>query len=269
LNNIDTDNSVKALLLLLPTLEEMITTLKLAEPDKIYAVMHNITVQISTHFKDILHKTYQQLISNRPYTYTTDEVGKRTLKNVVLKYLLQTGEQQFYDLAERQYAMADNMTDLIAVLYGVTHLDISLKEKLLDDFYKKWQHEPLVVNKWLQVQAISDSSGTLTKVRNLLSHASFRINNPNNVYSLIGGFCNANLLNFHARNGSGYKFLTEQIIILDAMNPQVAARMIVPFTKLANYDLVRQAMIKENLQEIASHTQLSKNMAEIVNKSLD
>jgi aminopeptidase N len=108
----------------------------------------------------------------------------------------------------------------------------------------------------------------LVKVRELLVHKSFRISNPNNVYALIGGFCGGNLLHFHAKDGSGYKFLTEQILALDAINPQVAARMLVPFTKLANYALARQRMILENLQQLAEYKQLSKNTAEIVHKSL-
>ena len=268
LKNSRINKGIKALFLQLPSLEEIITSTNLAEPDVIYQVRQNIVLQIGVKFSDLLHESYQELITNNRYSYTVDAVDQRTLKNVILQYLLCIQDAQALHAAEQQYNTADNMTDVMAVLQGITHLNVSLKEKLFNNFYSKWQHEPLVVNKWLQVQAISESDTALLQVQELLVHKSFRLSNPNNVYALIGGFCGSNLLHFHAKDGSGYKFLTAQILTLDAINPQVAARMIVPFTKFANYDLARQNMIKHNLQQLAAYKQLSKNTAEIVHKSL-
>jgi aminopeptidase N len=159
------------------------------------------------------------------------------------------------------------MTDAAAALSAVVNADRAAGDELLADFYQKWQNDPLVVDKWFILQASCALPGTLARVRELLAHPAFSIKNPNKVRSLIGVFC-ANQHQFHAADGSGYAFLTEQIQVLDQLNPQAAARMLMPLTQWKRYDAGRQQLMRAELERIAALPGLSPNTDEVVRKSL-
>lgn len=176
-------------------------------------------------------------------------------------------KQEYLDLAWEQYKTADNMTDTIAVLQAVNDSANTLREQIFADFYTRWQHEPLVINKWLGLQAISELENTLSKVKILLTDKAFDLTNPNKVYALIGGFTANNPIRFHANDGSGYKFLSTQLVQLNKINPQVAARMFTPFTKWRRFDLLRQKLILAEL-EMLSQQDLSRDLLELVSRTL-
>ena len=137
---------------------------------------------------------------------------------------------------------------------------------LLDQFYQRWVDQPLVVNQWLSVQASNPQRGTLAHVENLMKHEAFNLHNPNKVRSLVASFCSLNPVNFHAIDGSGYCFLADQIITLD--NPQIASRLVTPLTRWKRYDTVRQCIMREQLQRIMDSGELSRDVFEVVSKSL-
>jgi aminopeptidase N len=132
----------------------------------------------------------------------------------------------------------------------------------------KWHGEPLVVDKWLRVQATARLPGTLAEVQRLLKHPSFEITNPNKVYALIGGFAMGNHVRFHAAGGAGYAFLADQVIRIDALNPQVAARMARAFDRWKRFDADRQAHARAALERIRESRTLSKDTIEVVTKAL-
>jgi aminopeptidase N len=160
------------------------------------------------------------------------------------------------------------MTDGIAALQGVVNADLDAGTTLLADFYDTWQHDPLVVDKWLILQAGCSLPGTLARVEALTAHPAFTFKNPNKVRSLIATFCSANHSQFHAANGEGYAFLGDKVLLLDTLNPQIASRMITPLTQWRRYDATRQHLMRQQLERIGDQPSLSDDVKEIVDKSL-
>jgi aminopeptidase N len=202
------------------------------------------------------------------YIYNSDDMGKRRLASVALMYLNLLDKNQYIEFAQQQFQQANNMTDKMAVLEAINDSSLDFRTVIMQEFADHWQHEPLVMNKWLSLQARSRREGTVAVVESLLTHPCFSIKNPNNVYSLIGGFASANPTAFHAKDGSGYEFLTQRVIQLNAINPQVAARMVKPLIHWKKYDPQRQALMQASLQKILAVDELSKDVYEIVEKSL-
>ena len=166
-----------------------------------------------------------------------------------------------------QYERADNMTESFAALGLLANCDCPERRPALERFYESWRDESLVVDKWLSVQATSRLPGTLARVRELLSHPAFDIRVPNKVYALIRAFA-ANHVRFHAADGAGYAFLADQVLALDKLNPQVAARMARAFDRWKRFDPARQALASAQLARIRDAEGLSRDVAEIVGKAL-
>jgi aminopeptidase N len=158
-----------------------------------------------------------------------------------------------------------NMTDTMAALSSLIEVDCPERKKILAAFYKKWKDNALVVDKWFTLQAMSFS---LEEVMQLMQHPAFDIKNPNKVYALIRPFCQANLVNFHAAHGAGYVFLSNIVLQLNDFNPQIAARMVTPLTEWRRYDAKRQSLMREQLEFILTKKNLSKDVYELVTKSL-
>lgn len=159
------------------------------------------------------------------------------------------------------------MTDALAALIALSNCDCPERKVALEQFYRKWQDEPLVVDKWLGVEASSRLPGTVGRVSELTSHPAFTLENPNKVYALIGSF-GVNQVNFHAADGSGYNFMQEQIIALDPINPQVAARMARNFERWKRFEPKRKELMKTALEAVSTVHGLSKETAEVVSKAL-
>jgi aminopeptidase N len=172
-------------------------------------------------------------------------------------------------MAQFQHALSQNMTDAMGGLAALNQVPGALREQALAEFYKTWQGNALVVNKWFGLQALAKAPDTLTQVKKLMQHPAFDIKNPNKVYALIGGFGHGNLSQFHAASGVGYEFLADIVLQLDTLNPQMAARMIAPLINWKRYDTKRQALMRKQLERIASNKKLSKDVYELVTKSLD
>jgi len=149
----------------------------------------------------------------------------------------------------------------------LANADCREREPALQVFYEKWRDEPLVVDKWLSVQATSRLPGTLARVRQLLAHPAFDLKVPNKVYALVRAFA-ANHVRFHAADGAGYAFLAERVLELDRVNPQVAARMARGFDRWRKFDAARQARARGQLERIRDAAGLSRDVAEIVGKAL-
>jgi aminopeptidase N len=149
----------------------------------------------------------------------------------------------------------------------VTSLGCPERKPALDEFYTRWEEEPLVVDKWLAAEASSRLPGTVARVKELTSHPAFTLENPNKVYALIGSF-GGNQVNFHAADGAGYDFMREQIVALDPVNPQVASRMARHFERWKRFEPKRRDLMKAVLEQVAGVRGLSKETAEVVSKAL-
>ena len=204
-------------------------------------------------------------------TYSPDaaSIGLRSLKNLALEYLIATGREPWLELARQQFEQSDNMTDQQAALSLVVHSGFrEVGAELLEAFYLQWQHESLVMNQWLAIQASDSAPGALERVVSLSRHPMFDMRNPNKLRALIGGFCGQNLVQFHAEDGSGYAWLADWILKLDRQNPQVAARLLTPLTRWKRYEPVRRALMRDQLQRMMDTAELSADVYEVVSKSL-
>jgi aminopeptidase N len=160
------------------------------------------------------------------------------------------------------------MTDQIAALAVIVNSPHPAKQQCLDSFYRQWQAEALVIDKWFTLQASGSMPDTFTTVQALMRHPAFDLKNPNRVRSVIGAFSQSNPLHFHAANGQGYCFLADQIIALNTLNPQIASRMVGALTTWRRHDENRQALMKAQLERIIATEAISKDVYEVASKSL-
>jgi len=267
------DPAFLALALTLPSENWISQQLPVMDPDAVFWVRQQMQYQLTGQHKSFILDRYLGIGDMRPYRYCAGDAGKRSLKNILLNYLLSVAPDEqaapeALDIGIRQYRKSDNMTDMLAALRCVVNADRGVGDELLADFYAAWMNDPLVVDKWLSLQATCPLPGTLDRVKKLTEHPAFSLTNPNKVRALIGSFCSANHWQFHALDGSGYDFLTDYVLRLDAINPQIAARLLTPLTLWQRFDDQRQALMKERLQRIASQKTLSDDVREVVEKSL-
>jgi aminopeptidase N len=213
--------------------------------------------------------TYQRLTDKQNYAPEAMQIGKRALRNCVLSYLMQV-EAVGPDLAWQQFKDASNMTDKASALSALVNCPVAKKyaHQALESFEQEYADETLAMNLWLQIQATSKLVNGLDRVKALMAHPAFSINNPNKARSLLGAFCSANPINFHNEDGSGYRFLQQQIVALNALNPQVAARLVTPLTRWKKLPEPSRQLMRDALEQIANHDGLVKDIQEIVTKSL-
>ena len=197
-----------------------------------------------------------------------EAAARRALRNVCLAYLMELETAEVRQQCLAQFELADNMTDQSAALSALAQCDCPERRTALDAFQSRFRDEPLVLDKWFAIQAGSRLPGTLCEVKALLDHPAFEISNPNKVRALIGTFCHANHAGFHAGDGSGYAFAADQIIAIDPLNPQVAARLARAFDRWKQFDAGRQAHARRALERIRSTPELSRDTTEIVTRAL-
>src|SRR5437867_2039427 len=260
----DRDPAFAAEALTLPPEAFLAEQMQVVDPDLLHSCRNELRLALAQGLKDELLSKYEKLRVAGAYSPDAVSAGKRALRNLCLGFL---SELDMSGLAYGQLQQADNMTDAMAALACLANLDCPERQPALDAFYEKWKHEPLVVDKWLAVQSTSRLPDTLPRVKRLLSHPAFDIKVPNKVYALIRGFA-SNHVRFHAADGSGYAFLADQVIALNALNPQVAARMARGFDRWKRFDAARQAKARAQLERIRDTAGLSKDVAEIVTKAL-
>ncbi len=199
-------------------------------------------------------------------TYSADpaQVARRSLKNVCLAYLGARDDAASHALALAQFDAADNMTDSIAALAALNDTGAEARSIAMARFESRWRGNPLVMDKWLALQATSARSDTLDRVRALLSHPAYDARNPNRIRSLVGAFAQSNLPAFHAADGGGYAFVADQVLTIDRSNPQIAARLVAAFNRWRRFDATRGALQRAALERIAAAPALSADVAEIV-----
>ena len=208
-------------------------------------------------------------LHNTAYEFSATQVGKRSLAAVCLRNLLLANPSDGELLCQEQYRLADNMTDRFHALTILVHHGAkAAAEACLADFYERYQHEALVVEKWFSIQATIPHEQTLARVENLLHHPAFDLKNPNKVRALIGAFVSQNFIGFHRADGAGYEFLASQIIVLNGINPQVAARLVEPLSHWQRYSDEALVLQRSALQRVLLSENLSVDVYEQVSKSL-
>ncbi|HXZ51710.1 MAG TPA: aminopeptidase N [Burkholderiales bacterium] len=261
------DTAFAAEALALPAESFLAEQMTVVDPDALHAARNRLRLRIAEALKAPLLAAYRANAVPGPYAPTPAAIGRRALRNVCLGTLMEPGSGDIRALCYEQYAQSDNMTESFAALGLLANSEGLERDKALASFYDKWKDEPLVVDKWLAVQATSRLPDTLARVRGLLAHPAFDLKVPNKVYALIRAFA-ANHVRFHAADGAGYAFLADQVLALDALNPQVAARMARGFDRWRRFDPARQAHAVAQLERVRDAEGLSRDVAEIVTKAL-
>ncbi|WP_454784988.1 aminopeptidase N [Legionella sp. WA2024007413] len=262
------DADLRAELLTPPGFEDIATRLESVDVSAVESVRDFFHQQLGWYLYEAAHSLYRQLWNIEDHRMNGPAYGRRKLRNVCLWLMMKAKEVSTLDLCQQQFMAARTMTDQMAsfsLLVNCTNQ--GLREQTIDDFYKQWSKNDLVLDKWFAIQATCELPETLTHVKVLLKHPAFCIKNPNKVRALLGAFCMGNPRNFHALDGSGYSFLAEMLVTLDKINPQIAARLANPFTRWKRYDSSRQTLMRNQLEQLAK-LELSRDLAEVVSKSL-
>ena len=267
LNNRDIDQAFLAEVLSLPSDHFLAEKLEIVDPESLYLSRVDLLRNIAGHCKTRLINLYKENVTNSPYSPDAHSSGRRALKNVTLRYLMELNDEEAKNWCKKQFNSSDNMTDTISSLSLICDLDPESENWALNQFYNKWKSEPSVIDKWFSIQAGTRSPDTLDKVRSLTTHEAFDYTNPNKVYSLIRRF-GSNHRQFHAADGSGYEFMAKQILHMDKINPQVAARLSRTFDRCPRFDKDRWRIAQSVLRKINATTSLSNDTKEIVSKTL-
>jgi aminopeptidase N len=238
------------------------------DPDAIFRARTALRTLIGLHLNAALTTTYQGLEDSGPYSPDAVSAGRRLLKNVCLDLLAATQESHTIRLVAQQYQAADNMTDRMAALGTLSIHDTPERQTAFDDFYGRYKDDPLIIDKWFSLQAMTPDPNTLDRVRALTDHPAFSMTNPNRVRSLIGAFAQGNATQFNRADGLGYEFVADRILALDPANPQVASRMTTAFKSWRVLESGRRGRAQAALQRIAAAPKLSRDVSDIVQRAL-
>jgi aminopeptidase N len=241
---------------------------KKIDVDAIHQAREFLRGTMAKTFEKDFSRLYGTHLHIDPLATDGASMAARQLKNLCLIYLGMLDMEESDRIAYAQFGAAKNMTDTIAALATLSRRDTPLRVTALDAFYAKWQHNKLILDKWFALQAAADRPNVLQDVRNLMQHPSFVLTNPNMVYALVRSFT-ANLSHFHAKDGSGYAFLAEVVLKLDSLNPQIAGRIVPPLARFRDYDEGRAKKMQAEITRILAKPDLSKNVREVAETSLD
>jgi len=224
--------------------------------------------QLAKELHHHFEKIYSEKQEKGSYSIDPESMGRRSLKNVCLGYLAELNTPEVIQLCSKQFNKHGNMTDVVGALGVLTHIDCPERETAFNEFEKKWNHNTVVMDKWFTLQAISNLPGTLQKVLELTGHPAYDGKNPNKIRALISAFSRFNQLHFHSADGSGYEFIAEQVLKLDPLNPQTAARLVSVFNNWKKFEENNKIKMKDQLNRIVKTPELSGDVFEIVSKAL-
>ncbi len=261
------DRSFQAFALTLPAENYVADFMEVIDPLAIHEAKKFAQQTLALELKSGFLACYHAHQDPGPYRHDQESMGRRSLKNTCLAYLSELEDADIRKLCVHQFSSANNMTDSVAALVNLANAECPERHEALASFYEQWKHDPLVMDKWLAIQATSRLADTLETVARLMRHPVFTIKNPNKVRALIGAF-GSNVVCFHEPSGAGYVFLADQILAVDALNPQIAARLVSSFTLWKRYEEKRRSLMQAELERILRKPKLSKDVYEVVSKSL-
>ena len=264
--DVDADPALIAESLALPGEDYLAEQLTTVDVDGLHAARNFVRRGLADALAPEFQDAYQRFNDGRPYDKAPVAMAQRALKNAALSYLALTDAGPA--LAQAQLSTSDNMTDTLAAMRALVLNDLPGAQDALAAFEKRWSGDALVMDKWFVMQAVSPHHETVERVRALMEHPEFSLLNPNKVRALVGAFAMLNPTGFHEPRGRGYRFLADQVIILNATNPQMAARMVSSFNRWPRYDRERRALMRAELERIAAVDDLSPDVFEIVSNAL-
>jgi len=261
------DHAFAAEVLMPPSESELALKMTPADPVAIHEARTALIRGLAEKHREAFDALYQNLNSSGPFVPDARSAGRRRLRNICLRYVTAEDTDTSAQIADAHYHSATNMTDMIAGLAALSRMDWPERETAFAHFHDRFVSDPLVLDKWMGLQASSPLPTTVMQVRSLMNDPSFDMKNPNRVRALVGAF-SGNHLRFHEADGSGYSLVAETIRALDTINPQVAARMAAAFENWCRYDEKRQSLMRAELEAIIGQQGLSSNLFEVTTKML-
>jgi aminopeptidase N len=238
------------------------------DPDAIAAARNQIRARIAERVGARLSALVDRLKSAAPFSPDAVSAGRRALANAALDLMVADGDSAAIARVVERYHAADNMTDRSAALAILSGGAFAERTAVLEDFYQRFQNDPLVLDKWLALEAAVPAPETLDRVRALLNHPAFSMANPNRVRALVGSFAGANQTQFNRPDGAGYRFLADFVVALDRRNPQTAARLLVSFRSWRALEPHRRALAENALRSVAEVADLSPDTRDIISRTL-
>ncbi len=237
------------------------------DPDAIFAVQRELRAEIGRKLLSALIDTYGRLTDTGAFSPDAASAGRRSLRNVCLDLITAADGANGIARAAAQYRDADNMTDRIAALSTLSNYQVPERQAAFEDFYRRYEGDALIIDKWFALQAVIPEAGTLDRVKGLTKHPAFSMSNPNRVRSLVGNFAQANQTQFNRRDGAGYAFHADMVLALDSTNPQVAARLTTAFRSWRALEPERRERAEAELKRVAA-APLSRDVHDIVMRTL-
>ena len=262
------DPAFTAEALTLPSESNLADRMEVIAVEAIHDVREAVRATLALRLEDAFAYVYDANRPRGPYRFDAEGAGRRGLQNLCLGYLMELDDPAVRSNCRHQLETADNMTDALAALACFANARAPERDDRLAWFEERWRDDPLVLDKWFALQATSRLPDTLDRVRKLLRHRRFDIENPNRVRALIGAFCHANQHRFHDASGEGYRFLSEHVLAIDAFNPQSAARLLSAASRWRRLDAARGALLRGELERILAVPKLSKDCYEVAKKFL-
>ncbi len=241
--------------------------LPVVDPEAIFRAREALRRDLGKQLDQQWRAAYDSVKANR-FEYSPAGKGARRIKTVALGYINAGGASDGPALAFNQFENADNMTDRQGALTTLVSSQSDSRIAALDIFYNRYSDNALVLDKWFQTQALASRDDTAAAVEELARHRDFTLANPNRARALVGVFA-VNQRAFHSGDGRGYRFVADQLIALDKLNPQTAAKLVPPLGRWKRFDATRAAKMRAELERILATPGLSKDMAEQVSKSLE
>ena len=258
----------KALLLGLPSEPDLAQAVSDADPAALHQAREALRHRMASHLSALLGRLHEGLRDGGTFSADAEAAGRRALRNAALELLAADPSGRNRALAREHFATATNMTEAMGGLAALMLMGGSDFDHALEAFYTRWKDEPLVIDKWFAIQARDPDEGALGRVLGLTAHPAFDARTPTRLRAVVQTFAAYNPARFHDPSGAGYRFLADQILATDAINPMTAARLVEPLGQWARYRADLAALMKSELARIAAAPDLSKNLAELVNKAL-
>ncbi|MGD8318088.1 MAG: aminopeptidase N [Myxococcales bacterium] len=261
------DGSIKSWMVSLPSEELLAQALEAVDPEVVHRVRQFVIREIAGALYEKWLRIYERH-ANGGDVIDKVEINRRRIKNSALWYLVASKRPETIDLAVDQFNRAVVMTDYEAAFACLVDLEGAQTEEAIAKFYARWKAEPNVLDKWFRMQAMSSAPGAFERVVALCQHPDFNLANPNRARSLLYAFAAGNPVAFHRADGKGYRLVADKTLELDAINPQVAARLVSCFNQWKRYEPGRRALMRGELERMAGRSGLSNDVSEIVNKAL-
>jgi len=274
LQNPQLDAAFKELVLTLPSETYLAEQLNVVDPLRIHQVRHAMRLQLALELHPLWAHIYETHRTRGTFSIDTQAMGSRALANMALLHLCmantQASSSDWPDQALQAFKDATNMTDRMGAVNALVQAQHPHTQTALAEFHSLFAREELVIDKWFALQASApDQDGSvLDQVKRLMRHPDFQLRNPNRARSLISTYCHANPAAFHRADASGYVFWSERVMEIDAINPQVAARLARALDRWRNLAQPYQHAAAEALKRIAAKTDLSKDVREVVTRAL-